>query len=876
MAKYKCKMCGAPLDVSEGQTVAICDFCQSKQTVADANDERKENLFNRANALRVACDFDKAILSYQSILSIFPSEPEAYWGLCLCKYGIEYVDDPATQKKIPTIHRMSFDSILKDSDYIAALSYADAIACEEYQEEASQIADIQKNILSISQKEEPFDIFICYKETTENGKRTPDSVLAQEVYTNLTGRGYKVFFSRITLESKLGSMYEPYIFAALNSAKIMLVLGTKKEYFEAVWVKNEWSRFIDMMKTRPDRYLIPCYRNMDAYEMPEQFLSFQGQDMGKLGFMQDLIRGIDKIMNRNEEQKAKTETKIIQTDVNISALLTRAEILIGDQEYQKADELLERVLDNDPKNSQAYLLKLLIEHRFKTIDDLKTLNDTIEENSNFRKAYDFGDDKQKNRLNSILYDIAMNCKIQRRYLVAKALFSKITGFKDADKQALECLNSVNEDFYNKAIALKEAKRYNEAIAKFEIIKDYKDSEDQISKCQELVNEDFYNKAIALKEVKKYYEAIEKFEIIKDYKDSEDQISICQELAKEYTYNKAIALKEEKKYDEAIARFEIIKDYKDSEDQKSECQELLKKEEKDKYLRRRRIKKKIILSISSTCALLITIVLLVIFLYFKPNGYFVHTEEGVTEITEDMLKGVKRIRPNTFEGCKSLQTVTIPSSVTSIGERAFYACSNLSKVTIQKGVTSIGERAFYGCTSLESITIPSSVKSIDLSAFYGCTNLSEVNITSLASWCQIDFASDYANPLYENEQVILKINREEITNLTTITENMLEGATSIPDFTFKNCTSLESITIPSSVISIGQEAFHGCTSLRNIVIPSSVTSIGKYAFYWCAYDCKIYCEVKSMPYGWESYWCSDGYVYWKDEWHYENGVPIPNI
>lgn len=170
MAKYKCKMCGAPLDVPEGQTVVTCEFCQSKQTVTNANDERKENLFNRANALRASCDFDKAILSYQSILSLFPSEPEAHWGLCLCKYGIEYVDDPATHKKIPTIHRVSFDSILKDSDYLAALLYADPIAKEEYQEEANEIANIQKNILSISQKEKPFDFFFVIKKQIQMTK----------------------------------------------------------------------------------------------------------------------------------------------------------------------------------------------------------------------------------------------------------------------------------------------------------------------------------------------------------------------------------------------------------------------------------------------------------------------------------------------------------------------------------------------------------------------------------------------------------------------------------------------------------------------------------------------------------------------------------
>lgn len=196
-------------------------------------------------------------------------------------------------------------------------------------------------------------------------------------------------------------MYEPYIFAALNSAKIMLVIGGKKEHFEATWVKNEWSRFIDLMKTRPDRYLIPCYRDMDAYEMPEQFLVFQGQDMSKLGFMQDLIRGIDKIMGRTEAHKVQPETKIIQSDVNIQALLKRAEILIEDSQDEKADELLERVLDNDPTNSQAYLLKLVIELECHNVEDLKELNIPINSYNNYIRAYDYGDEAQKNRLSSI-------------------------------------------------------------------------------------------------------------------------------------------------------------------------------------------------------------------------------------------------------------------------------------------------------------------------------------------------------------------------------------------------------------------------------------------------------------------------------------------
>ncbi|MCF0115281.1 MAG: InlB B-repeat-containing protein, partial [Erysipelotrichaceae bacterium] len=653
MAKYKCKMCGAPLEVCEGQTVVTCEFCQSKQTVANANDERKENLFNRANALRAACDFDKAILSYQSILSIFPDEPEAHWGVCLCKYGIEYVDDPATHNKIPTIHRVSYDSILKDSDYISALAYSDVIAKEEYLQEAKQIADIQRNILSISQKEEPFDIFICYKETSEAGKRTPDSVLAQEIYTNLTDRGYKVFFSRITLESKLGSLYEPYIFAALNSAKIMLVIGTKKEYFEAVWVRNEWSRFIDLMKTRPDHYLIPCYRGIDAYEMPEEFLSFQGQDMGKLGFIQDLTRGIDKIMGRTETPKAtiQAETKIIQTDVNIAALLKRAEIFIGDEEWNKADETLERVLDNDPTNSDAYLYKMLIDYKVHSVSELEELDDLIDINGNYKKAYNFGNSEQKARVTAINdsiknklehnrlegeYNKALLLKSNGNYLGASEIFSSISSYLDSLSQSEECINLEKEDKYYHATKLKETGSYKDAIGIFESL-DYQDSAFQVEECIRLEKEDRYNQAIELKECGIYSKAIDIF-LSLNFNDSEFQVSECRRLIeeskKEAIYKSCVcnlnirSNYEKTKMEKACIELSKIRGYKDVdrllvsyENAISEFNERLKKQAEEfkraRAIRTKKIKKASFFTIIS--ALGLTAVLLLTTLVFVPSG-----------------------------------------------------------------------------------------------------------------------------------------------------------------------------------------------------------------------------------------------------------------
>ncbi len=93
----------------------------------------------------------------------------------LCKYGIEYVDDPATGKKVPTCHRSSFESVMDDSNYEQALENADSTARKIYREEAKAIEELRKSIIEVSSKETPYDIFICYKETDE--KRTTDDRL---------------------------------------------------------------------------------------------------------------------------------------------------------------------------------------------------------------------------------------------------------------------------------------------------------------------------------------------------------------------------------------------------------------------------------------------------------------------------------------------------------------------------------------------------------------------------------------------------------------------------------------------------------------------------------------------------------------------------
>ena len=516
MSIFKCKMCGGTIEFNPGDTVGVCDSCGTKQTLPTTNDEIITNLHNRANTLRLKCEFDKAEEIYNKILEKNPDDAEAHWGIILCKYGIEYVEDPQTYNRVPTCHRTSFDAILADEDYKAALANGDGAQRELYEEEAKKIDRIQKDILSIVHNEKPFDVFICYKETDENGNRTQDSVIANDIYHQLTQEGFKVFYAAITLEDKVGQEYEPYIFAALNSAKVMLVVGSKPEYFTAVWVKNEWSRFLKLIKTDRSKLLIPCYRNMDAYELPEEFAHLQAQDMSKIGFINDLVRGIRKVAADTDSQE-KTVRESVAVNIgnaNEESLLKRAFIFLEDGDWDSADEYCEKVLDIDPENARAYLGKLMAEYRACRLEDLQNCRQPFDGSGNYNKVLRFAEPKLIETLKGYIAHInernenarltgiynravsAMNeANSENGYKAAAEIFKTVPGFKDADSLVEKCLDNAEicrkDALYNSArsqMNQNTISSYESAIRMLESISGWKDADEQIYACQKKVEE----------------------------------------------------------------------------------------------------------------------------------------------------------------------------------------------------------------------------------------------------------------------------------------------------------------------------------------------------------------------------------------------------
>ncbi len=305
---YKCKICGGDLELEENLKIATCEYCGNKQVLPKTSSEKQNRLYDRAMHFKENNEYDKAIAILEEILLENSTDCDVYWQLALCEYGVEYVKDKKTGQYIPTCNRINTTPILINNNYKNALKYADNDEKKVYEEEGKKINDIQKNAIEIANKEEPFDIFICYKETDENGSRTEDSVIAQDLYNILIKEGYKVFFAKITLENKLGTEYEPYIFSALNSSKIMITVGTKKENLESPWVRNEWSRFLTLCKQEKQKILIPTYKNMSPYDMPEEFAHLQAIDLGKIGVIEDLKNKIASII-KNTGSKTKTKEK---------------------------------------------------------------------------------------------------------------------------------------------------------------------------------------------------------------------------------------------------------------------------------------------------------------------------------------------------------------------------------------------------------------------------------------------------------------------------------------------------------------------------------------------------------------------------------------
>lgn len=467
MLMWKCRMCGGDLTLTDAaQEICTCEYCGSKMPVPNGLNEEKIQLYNRANHFRSACEFDKAAAMYGQILDKDGKEAEAFWGLCLCNYGIEYVIDPKTQRRIPTCHRTVYKSILQDENYKQAIESASPAKKLLYRMEAEYIEQVQKRILAISAEKEPVDIFISYKETDRMGRRTIDSVLSQECYDVLSKAGYKVFFSRISLEKVIGETYEPYIFSALASAKIMLVVTTSSENVNSVWVKNEWSRYLKMAEDDSRKKLVVAYKDMDPYDLPLEFGGIQSLNMGTLGYTQDLLRGVQKLLG-----EAKQESRPIRSTIEADAdrLVKNAEAFIRLHNYNDARDSFEKATKKNPEDWRAWWGLYRLDANNLSLTGKEKISDfLIPQEIYYKNAIAMAPDGKKNELiheyNSYWKqrEYLLNALAQNELKKSKAAENKIAAkekeWEEINQSQINAIGIIRESKQNIAVKQEELKQ----------------------------------------------------------------------------------------------------------------------------------------------------------------------------------------------------------------------------------------------------------------------------------------------------------------------------------------------------------------------------------------------------------------------------------
>lgn len=516
MNAFRCRCCGAAIEVGDARTACECSYCGVMQTVPILDFDEKTILWERADNLRRGGEYDRAMAVYEQLAELCPDDPDVYWSKTLCRYGVEYVEERGSHRRVPTLNRIQYEPVTDDEDYRKAVSIAADGKRRVYIMWAGQLEELRQTTLAVTLTEQPYDIFICYKETDANGRRTEDSVLAARLYRSLTAEGWRVFFSRVTLEDKAGTAYEPYIFAALNSAKIMLAVGTKPEHFNAVWTRNEWSRFLALADGDPEKTLAVLYKGMLPAQLPEEFAHLRRFDMADPDFYEELMRGVRKTLKtavRTEESEEKTEERT--ESANASSLIRRARLLLEDEKFTRADELCEQALNLEPESAEGYLVKLLAECGVSSEEQLGEHHGDFTRSGNYAKAMRFGSAELRERLREYslrsryeTYTVELNNAIYEEQLLAIAeRFDALDYLDSAEKARLaretaEKIRSQRSDAecehkYNDAIALYNAhngvdelraQNLSTALESFLALGDFKDSAALAESCRADLNE----------------------------------------------------------------------------------------------------------------------------------------------------------------------------------------------------------------------------------------------------------------------------------------------------------------------------------------------------------------------------------------------------
>lgn len=189
-----------------------------------------------------------------------------------------------------------------------------------------------------------------------------------------------------------------------------------------------------------------------------------------------------------------------------------------------------------------------------------------------------------------------------------------------------------------------------------------------------------------------------------------------------------------------------------------------------------------------------------------------------------------IRYGAFQNCTALKQITLPKSMTFIEGGAFQNCSAISSILVPQNVTYLGASAFSGCTSLTSATLPQAITRISSGLFENCSSLTTVQASSaLTSIGSRAFAETSALSSFTFPQTLTAVGAESFTGSGIVTANLPQSITYLGAGAFADCTKLVYAQVPAAIQAVRERTFRNCTELKNVSIPEGIRYIGAAAF-----------------------------------------------
>ena len=409
----RCPICGSPHFIKIDSNEYQCENCGFLKVHNEELSEEKILVINAYSILRQG-NYVDAEEAFDDILNKNKNNYEALWGKICSHHGIVFVED--NNKIYPTFHDIVDINFLEEKDYKRFLSICPEKLKEVYINLAKRIEDLRDKYYKQVLKEKPYDIFISFKASDETGSNTKDYIEATNLHSFLVEKGYKVFFSPVSLKEKTANEYEPYIYHALRTAKVMIVYGQKEEYFEAKWLKNEWGRFIRMIDEgiKEDGSLIVCYENMNPNNLPNRLKKLQCLNLSDKTSYITLDKVLSKLINEKKKhiiEEVKIERKEIKKVTNVKvnsiefhefnasaikqsedevAFISIADDYLKDKDYIGAKEKYEKVLNINPSSPRALMGIILCKYKCLTKEELfiKLIPENINDLDNIIKSCD--------------------------------------------------------------------------------------------------------------------------------------------------------------------------------------------------------------------------------------------------------------------------------------------------------------------------------------------------------------------------------------------------------------------------------------------------------------------------------------------------------